>query len=140
MSVGVIPYHESVFFAGATGKGGVSAGERRARRSQNGAKEMIRAGILDRIRMHRPPRLWRIRTACRTGQSPTRGEAGFVLAAVRQQSCEFRLADIEQACPGVGLEWIRSLPTDLKAAGEATCQGKGPAARWRYFGSKSSNS
>ena len=60
--------------------------------------------------------------------------------AIREQSGEFRLVDIEQACPGVGREWIRSLLTDLKAAGEATCQGKGPAARWRYFGSKGSNS
>jgi hypothetical protein len=57
-----------------------------------------------------------------------------------QQFGEFRLTDIEQACPGVGREWIRSLLTDLKAAGDATCQGRGPAARWRYLGSKGSNS
>jgi hypothetical protein len=44
-----------------------------------------------------------------------------------QRSGEFRLADTEQACPGVGREWIRSLLTDLKAAGEATCHGKGPS-------------
>ena len=49
-----------------------------------------------------------------------------MLAAIRRQSGEFRLADIEQACPGVGQEWIRSLLTDLKAAGEVTCQGKVP--------------
>ncbi len=52
----------------------------------------------------------------------------------------FRLTNIERACPGVGREWIRSLLSDLKAAGEASCQGKGPAARWRYLGSKGSNS
>ena len=61
------------------------------------------------------------------------------MAAVRKQSGEFRLADIEQACPGVGREWIRSLLTDLKAAGEADCRGKGPAARWTYLGNKGSN-
>lgn len=57
----------------------------------------------------------------------------------RQRSGEFRLADIEQACPGVGREWIRSLLTDLKAAGEATCHGKGPVVRWTYIGSKGTN-
>ena len=78
----------------------------------------------------------------RAGQvkAPRGAKAGLVLAAIREQSGEFRLADIEQACPGVGREWIRSLLTDLKAAGEATCQGKGPAARWRYLRSKGSNS
>lgn len=73
-------------------------------------------------------------------KAPRGAKAGLVLAAVREQSGEFRLADIEQACPGVGREWIRSLLTDLKAAGEATCQGKGLAARWRYLGSKGTNS
>jgi len=68
--------------------------------------------------------------------SPRGAKAGLVLAAIREQSGEFRLADIERACPGVGREWIRSLLTDLKAAGEATCRGKGPAARWLHLGSK----
>ena len=66
-------------------------------------------------------------------KAPRGAKAGLVLSAIRGQSGEFRLADIEAACPGVGREWIRSLLTDLKAAGEATCRGKGPAARWRYL-------
>lgn len=73
-------------------------------------------------------------------KAPRGAKAGLVLAAIREQSGEFRLVDIEQACPGVGREWIRSLLTDLKAAGEATCRGKGPAARWTYHGSKGTNS
>lgn len=73
-------------------------------------------------------------------KAPRGAKAGLVLTAIREQSGEFRLADIEQACPGVGREWIRSLLTDLKAAGEVACRGKGPAARWRYLGSKGSNS
>ncbi len=78
----------------------------------------------------------------RAGQvkAPRGAKAGLVLAAIREQSGEFRLADIEQACPGVGREWIRSLLTELKAAGEATCQGRGPAARWRYQQNKGTNS
>jgi Fic family protein len=73
-------------------------------------------------------------------KAPRGAKAGLVLAAIRERSGEFRLTDIEQVCPGVGREWIRSLLTDLKAAGEATCHGKGPAARWTYLGNKGTNS
>ena len=78
----------------------------------------------------------------RAGQvsSPRGAKAELVLAAIRAQPGDFRLADIERACPGVGREWIRSLLTDLKANGEASCQGKGTAARWQYLGSKGINS
>ena len=67
-------------------------------------------------------------------------KAELVIAAIRQQLGDFQLSEIEHACPGVGREWIRSLLTDLKATGEVSCQGKGPAARWRYLGSKGINS
>ena len=55
---------------------------------------------------------------------------------IRQELGDFHLADIERACPGVGREWIRTLLAGLKATGEVSCQGKGPAARWRQLGSK----
>lgn len=76
----------------------------------------------------------------RVGQiaSPKGAKAEMVLAAIRNQLGEFRLADVEHACPGVGREWIRTLLSDLKATGDVTCSGKGPAARWRYHGSKGS--
>lgn len=78
----------------------------------------------------------------RAGQikSPRGAKTELVTSAIREQLGDFRLTDIERACPGVGRDWIRSLLTDLKAAGEVTCQGKGPAARWRYLGSKRINS
>lgn len=78
----------------------------------------------------------------RAGQvkAPRGAKAELVLDAIRGQSGNFRLSDIERACPGVGREWIRSLLSDLKAAGETSCRGKGPGARWRYLGSKGSNS
>jgi Fic family protein len=78
----------------------------------------------------------------RAGQvkAPRGAKAELVLAAICEQPGDFRLAEIERACPGVGREWIRSLLTDLKAAGEASCRGKGPAARWQYLGSKGINS
>jgi len=78
----------------------------------------------------------------RAGQvkAPRGAKAALVRAAIRAQPGEFRLTDIEHACPGVGREWIRSVLTDLKATGEVTCQGKGPAARWRHEPRKGSNS
>jgi hypothetical protein len=58
--------------------------------------------------------------------------ASGVATGIRTQRGEFRLADIEQACSGVGREWIRVLLASLKREGKAVCHGKGPAARWRY--------
>jgi len=74
----------------------------------------------------------------RLGQvsSPRGAKRELVLRAVRAQSGEFRLVDIERACPGVGREWIRLLLAELKKAGAVTCQGRGPAARWQQVQSK----
>jgi Fic family protein len=72
----------------------------------------------------------------RLGQvaQPKGAKAEMVLSAIRARQGEFRLVDIEQSCPGVGREWIRVLLAGLKKEGKAACQGKGPAARWRYLG------
>ncbi len=64
-----------------------------------------------------------------------RGEKSeFVQRAIREQAGEFRLADIERACPGVGRDWIRTLLFGLKKKGAVVCTGKGRAARWRVVG------
>lgn len=90
-------------------------------------------------------RLYTLKTAYRefeerVGQitSPKGAKAEMVLNAIRAQRGEFRLVDIERACPGVGREWIRVLLADLKKSGEVKCRGKGPAARWVYKGRKGS--
>ena len=72
----------------------------------------------------------------RAGQvkAPRGAKAELVHAAIREQPGDFRLSDIERACPGVGREWIRTLLAELKASGEVSCSGKGPAARWRVSG------
>jgi Fic family protein len=70
--------------------------------------------------------------------SPKGAKTDLVFDAIRQQSGEFRLADIERACPGVGRDWIRVLLAELKKSREVSCRGKGPAARWRYRGRKRS--
>lgn len=74
----------------------------------------------------------------RVGQtaSPKGGKAGLVLDAVRRHAGEFRLADIERACPGVGREWIRHLLGEMRERGEVTVTGRGPGARWRLVANK----
>ena len=78
----------------------------------------------------------------RVGQtvSPKGAKTKLVLNAIRRQSGEFRLADIEHGCPGVGREWIRVLLANLRKTGEVSCRGRGPAARWRHKGRKRSTS
>jgi Fic family protein len=77
----------------------------------------------------------------RVGQtaSPRGAKAETVREAITKQTGEFRLADVERSCPGVGREWIRRLLAQMKASGEVSCQGKGPAARWRCLGKGSTS-
>ncbi len=78
----------------------------------------------------------------RVGQtaSPRGAKTELVLNAIRRQSGEFRLVDIERACPGVGREWVRVLLANLRKSGDVSCRGRGPAARWRFKGRKRSTS
>jgi Fic family protein len=57
-------------------------------------------------------------------------KAELVLNAVSKQNSPFRLVDIENACPGVGRDWIQALFSEMKTNGEISCSGRGPAARW----------
>jgi Fic family protein len=63
--------------------------------------------------------------------APKGEKAQLVLDAIQRQTSPFRLADIEQACPGVGRDWIQTILTEMKDNGELACTGKGPAARWQ---------
>lgn len=71
----------------------------------------------------------------RVGQEqPSKGaKAELVLQAIASQKEQFRLSDIERACPGVGREWIRKVLAELKDRGEVTCTGRGPGARWQLM-------
>ncbi len=69
--------------------------------------------------------------------SPKGAKAGEVIRAVQRQTGDFRLCDIERACPDVGREWIRRILADMKERGEVAVEGRGPAARWRYVGMSS---
>jgi Fic family protein len=68
----------------------------------------------------------------RVGQiaEPKGAKAELVRDVVRRYRGEFRLSDIERACPGVGREWIRNVLADMKKTGELKCTGRGVAARW----------
>lgn len=72
----------------------------------------------------------------RAGQvkSPKGAKTELVLQAIHARPGEFRLVDIERACPGVGRDWIRAILADLRKKGELSCQGRGPAARWQRKG------
>lgn len=70
--------------------------------------------------------------------SPKGAKTDLVVRAVGRQTGQFRLADIERACPGVGRDWIRSILAEMKERGEVSNEGRGPAARWRYLGTADS--
>jgi Fic family protein len=83
--------------------------------------------------------LWTLKTAYkeferRVGDmaEPRGAKAQIVADAIRRQPGEFRLVDIERACPGVSREWIRTLLAKMRAEGKVTCRGRGLAARWRF--------
>jgi hypothetical protein len=69
----------------------------------------------------------------RVGQmaSPRGAKTELVMQAIDAQDCEFRLADIERLCPGVGRDWIRALLAGMRRSGKLRCHGRGPAARWK---------
>jgi len=66
--------------------------------------------------------------------APKGEKAEFVRRAIARHSGDFRLVDIERACPGVGRDWIRRILFDLKKQGKVSCTGKGRGARWHYAG------
>lgn len=68
--------------------------------------------------------------------SPRGEKTERVLKAIDAQQGEFRLTDIERACPGVGRDWIRALLAKLRKAGKVVCEGRGMAATWRRTADK----
>jgi Fic family protein len=69
----------------------------------------------------------------RAGQvkSPRGAKAEVVQAAIRQVPSPFRVADLQQVCPGVSLDWIRRVLKDLRSQGKVECLGRGQQAQWR---------
>jgi len=55
----------------------------------------------------------------------------MILKAVESVAGDFKAADIQRICPGVGLDLIRLRLNDLKKAGKVEPSGRGPNAVWR---------
>ena len=60
-----------------------------------------------------------------------RGEkTALIEAAILQLSGEFGVSDLQDACPGVGVDLIRKVLKRLKGS-SVKCLGRGQSARWR---------
>ena len=60
-----------------------------------------------------------------------RGEkTALIEAAIRQRSGEFGVSDLQDDCPGVGVDLIRKVLKRLKGS-SVECLGRGQSARWR---------
>lgn len=82
--------------------------------------------------LHRAYRLFEERAA--QARSPRGAKTALVEAVVADFPGRFRLAELEQACPGVGRDLIRRVLRELKKAGRVESEGRGPGAYWRNKG------
>jgi Fic family protein len=57
-------------------------------------------------------------------------KTGLVIAAIEAQSGNFRVSDIQRACPGVSLDMIRQVLKSLRGS-QVECLGRGQNAEWR---------
>lgn len=64
-------------------------------------------------------------------KSPKGAKTELVLHAINAQTGEFRVADLERACPGVGVDLIRRILKQKRQSGQVTCQSRGPKSLWR---------
>lgn len=62
---------------------------------------------------------------------PRGAKTDQILAAIRQFTGEFSIAQLELRCPGVSRDMIRRVLRERRAAGQIECQGRGPTATWR---------
>jgi len=70
-------------------------------------------------------------------QSPRGTKTELIELAINAFTGEFTLSDLERICPGVSRDMIRTILRRLRQQKHLTCQGRGPAARWRRKGNTS---
>jgi len=68
----------------------------------------------------------------RLGQmkSPRGEKTTLIETAIKHQSGEFSISDIQRACPGVSIDLIRKVLKRLRD-NDIECVGRGPTAKWR---------
>lgn len=62
---------------------------------------------------------------------PKGEKKNLVLQAIDKCDGDFRVSDIQNKCPSVGMDMIRRVLKDLRAKKQVECLGRGQAARWR---------
>ena len=63
--------------------------------------------------------------------SPRGAKRQMVLDSIAHTFGTFTVADLQEACPTVSLDFIRALLKQERAAGRVECMDRGPKARWR---------
>lgn len=66
-----------------------------------------------------------------TVTGPRGAKTQMILGAVGRASDPFRVADIQVACPGVGVDLIRKVLKQQREAGKVECLGRGQSATWQ---------
>jgi len=69
----------------------------------------------------------------RMGQlkAPRGEKTALIEAAIGRQPGDFAVSDLQNECPGVGVDLIRRVLKRQKETSQLTCLGRGPAAKWR---------
>lgn len=67
----------------------------------------------------------------RVGEIPKRGaKRELITTAIDNMEGPFRIADLQRACPGVGIDHLRKTLNALKKEKKVKCLGKGQSAEW----------
>lgn len=61
-------------------------------------------------------------------------KTGLVLAAIQHQVGSFGVADLQNACPGVSVDLIRRILSQLRREEKVRCLGRGRTSRWEKLG------
>jgi len=69
----------------------------------------------------------------RVGQlrSPKGAKTEIIRSAIEKTLRPFRIADIQQECPGVSIDLIRQILKKLRDEGKVECLGRGQSAEWQ---------
>lgn len=64
-------------------------------------------------------------------RAPRGSKSARILAAIAGTRGTFSVADLQQQCPGTGIDLIRKVLKREREQGRISCTGRGPAARWQ---------